>query len=205
MTVRLRRRGVVTLKQPRALGVCVVALCLLGATLAPPAAAESYAQTVGRAALEQIDYPIESLGWTVAFRPGKPGYLGLAIGPKRRIEIYVRSTHGVTDVAHTLAHELGHAVDLTYGSSYRRSEYLRMRGFSKDAEWFGCDSCTDYATPAGDFAEVFEYWLLGGGDYRSQLSGPPASTTLEHISTLFEKPFEPSVRMFWLQRWRPRG
>ena len=188
----------------RRLSVVVVALCLLGATLAPPASADEYAQAVGQAALEQIDYPIENLGWTVAFLGGRAGFLGLAVGPKRRIEIYVRSSHSVSDVAHTLAHELGHAVDLTYGSDYRRSEYLRMRGFSSEAEWFGCDSCTDYATPAGDFAEVFEYWLLGGGDFRSQLAGPPDTTTLEYISTLFEAPYQPSVRMFWRQRWAPR-
>ena len=189
----------------RRVAVVVAALCLLGSVLVAPASADEYAQAVGRAAMEQIDYPVEALGWTVAFKAGKPGFLGLAIGPKRRIEIYVRSSHGVSDVAHTLAHELGHAVDLTYGSDYRRSEYLRMRGFSSDAEWFGCDSCTDYATPAGDFAEVFEYWLLGSGDYRSQLAGPPDSTSLDYISILFEAPFQPSVRMFWRQRWRPRG
>src|SRR5688500_7450123 len=120
-------RGAMTGRQRR-LSVVTLALCLLVSTLAPPASADEYAEAVGREALEQIDYPIENLGWTVAFLPGKPGFLGLAIGPKRRIEIYVRSSHGVSDVAHTLAHELGHAVDLTYGSDYRRSEYLRMRG-----------------------------------------------------------------------------
>ena len=106
-------------------------------------------------------------------------------------------------MAHTLAHELGHAVDLTYGTSYRRHEYRRMRGFSADVKWFGCDACSDYATPAGDFAEVFEYWLLGGGDYRSQLGGPPDTQTLEYVSTLFVEPFLPSVRVFWRQRWQP--
>ena len=184
----------------------VSALCLFVATAsAPPADAQSYAEAVGAAALAEIDYPVDTLGWDIQFLPGRSGSLGLAIGPKRRIEIYVRSTHSVTDVAHTLAHELGHAVDLTYGSSYRRSEYLRMRGFSHDAEWFGCDACTDYATPAGDFAEVFEYWLLGGGDYRSQLGSAPDSVTLDHMSHLFAAPYAPSVRVFWRQRWRGGG
>lgn len=181
----------------------VTVLCLLsGAVTAPPADAQAYAEAVGEAALATIDYPYHALGWEIRFLPERAGYLGLAIGPKRRIEIYVRSTHDVTDVAHTLAHELGHAVDLTYGSDYRRGEYRRMRGFSADAEWFGCDECTDYATPAGDFAEVFEYWLLGGSDYRSQLGSAPDSERLEYISHLFVAPYQPSVRVFWRQRWR---
>lgn len=178
-------------------------LCLIaGGVTAAPASAQDYAESVGQAALAMIDYPLEPLGWTVSFLPGRSGYLGLAIGPERRIEIYVRPSHGVTDVAHTLAHEIGHAVDLTYGSNYRRAEYRRMRGFSPDVTWFGCDECSDYATPAGDFAEVFEYWLLGGGDYRSQLAGPPDDVRLEHISTLFVEPFAPSVRVFWRERWQ---
>ena len=181
----------------------VVGLWLLSVTAsAPPADAQSYAESVGQAALEMIDYPFETLGWDISFLPGRSGYLGLAIGPKRRIEIYVRSTHSVTDVAHTLAHEIGHAVDLTYGTRYRRREYLRLRGFSPDARWFGCDECTDYATPAGDFAEVFEYWLLGGGDFRSQLASAPDSGGLALMSHLFVAPYQPSTRVFWRQRWR---
>lgn len=167
-----------------------------------PAAADDRPAQIGNAALDQLSYPWQDLDWDIVFLPGRPGYLGLAIGPERRLEIYVRPHHSVTDVAHTLAHELGHAVDLTYGTEYRRSEYRRMRELSPDADWFGCDSCSDYATPAGDFAEVFEYWLLGGGDYRSRLAGPPGPETLEAISTLFVAPFDPSVRVFWRQRWR---
>jgi hypothetical protein len=181
----------------------VLAVCLVaGAATAPPVDAQSYAESVGEAALAMIDYPFDSLGWDIAFLPERTGFLGLAIGPKRRIEIYVRSTHTVTDVAHTLAHEIGHAVDLTYGTRYRHGEYLRLRGFYADADWFGCDSCTDYATPAGDFAEVFEYWLIGGANYRSQLGTAPDSTQLELISNLFVAPYEPSVRVFWRQRWQ---
>jgi hypothetical protein len=169
----------------------------------PPARAQDRPQVVGEQALALIDYPWQSLGWTVEFKPGRSGYLGLAVGPERRVEIYVRDSHSVTDVAHTLAHELGHAVDLTYGIEYRRSEYRRLRGLDPDTDWFGCDACSDYATPAGDFAEVFEYWLLGGGDFRSRLAGPPTAAELEVLSTLFVAPPPPSVRLFWQQRWQP--
>lgn len=180
----------------------VAVLCALVAGPLP-AAAQSRPELIGQEALGLIDYPWDTLGWTIEFKPGRSGFLGLAIGPEQRVEIYVRDTHGVIDVAHTLAHELGHAVDLTYGIDYRRSEYRRMRGLNADADWFGCDACTDYATPAGDFAEVFEYWLLGGGDFRSQLAGPPSAEQLEEIATLFVAPPEPSVRVFWQQRWQP--
>ncbi len=195
--MRSGRRGRVT--------TVVAALLVAVALPAPPAAPAQDPDAVGRAALEMIDYPWQDLGWEIRFRPARAGYLGLAVGPKRRIDIFVRPDHSVTDVAHTVAHELGHAVDLTYGSEYRRSEYQRMRGLSPDADWFGCDACSDYATPAGDFAEVFEYWLLGGADFRSRLGGPPDAETLEHISTLFVEPFAPSVRVFWRQRWRGGG
>jgi hypothetical protein len=178
----------------------VVVLALLAG---PSASAQDYATAVGNAALESLDYPWRDLGWTIQFLPGRSGYLGLARGPKRTIEIYVRPEHDVDDVAHTLAHELGHAVDLTYGSEYRRREYRRLRGLSLDGKWFGCDSCTDYATPAGDFAEVFEYWLLGGSDYRSQMAYPPDEGTLAQLQLLFEEPFKPSASVFWRQRWQP--
>lgn len=181
--------------------MAAVLCAVLGGSV--PAVAQDRPQAIGEQALELIDYPWEELGWTVEFLPGRSGYLGLAFGPERRVEIYVRDHHTVTEVAHTLAHELGHAVDLTFGTEYRRGEYRRMRGLSPDADWFGCDACSDYATPAGDFAEVFEYWLIGGGDFRSRLAGPPEREQLAAISTLFVPPFEPSVRVFWQQRWRP--
>jgi hypothetical protein len=185
------------------LTAALAVLSLVSAMAGPAGAQSSRPNQVGAAALELIDYPWRDLGWTVDFLPGRTGYLGLAIGEERRLEIYVRDHHTVFDIAHTFAHELGHAVDLTYGTEYRRSEYQRMRGLPQRDGWFGCDACTDYATPAGDFAEVFEYWLLGGGDYRSQLASPPSSEQLVVISTLFQEPFEPSVRVFWRQRWRP--
>jgi hypothetical protein len=195
--------GTVTAYRPRKCTAIVVAVLLTVLAGPTAAGAQTRPQQIGEQALALIDYPWESLGWTIEFKPGRSGYLGLAIGPERRVEIYVRDSHTVRDVVHTLAHELGHAVDLTYGIEYRRSEYRRMRGLSRDSDWFGCDACSDYATPAGDFAEVFEYWLLGAGDFRSRLAGPPTAAELEHLSTLFVAPPQPSVRMFWEQRWQP--
>src|SRR4051794_10826716 len=70
---------------------------------------------VGRRALERIGYPWEErlAGWTVTFVPGRAGLLGGTWTYERRIEIYVRANQSVEDVAFTLAHEMGHAVDVT--------------------------------------------------------------------------------------------
>ena len=200
------RRAGTALRRHRAGAALLVAACAVALLWIPPPAAQAqsdYPNQVGAQALELIHYPWQDLGWEIVFEPGRPGYLGLAIGEERRIEIFVRPEHGVPDVAHTLAHEIGHAVDITWGSDYRRAEYLRLRGFSQEAKWFGCDECSDYATPAGDFAEVFEYWLLGGGNYRSQLGGAPDAVRLQNMTHLFVEPFAPSARVFWQQRWRP--
>jgi hypothetical protein len=183
--------------------VAALAACLVVVSGPTAVSAQDRPTQVGAAAMALIDYPFDELGWTVTFHAGRAGYLGLAIGAERRIEIYVRDHHTVFDVAHTVAHEMGHAVDLSFGTEYRRSEYRRMRGLAAGADWFGCDACSDYATPAGDFAEVFEYWVLGGGDFRSRLAGAPGAADLEIISTLLVPPFEPSVRLFWQQRWQP--
>jgi hypothetical protein len=51
--------------------------------------------------------------------------------------------------------------------------------------WYGCDGCTDYRSPAGDWAEVFAYWLAGPGDFRSQMGPPPDAAHMALIAQLY--------------------
>jgi len=53
------------------------------------------------------------------------------------------------------------------------------------AGWWACDACTDYATGAGDFAEVFAVSQLGPVDFRSEMGPPPDAATLTALAPLF--------------------
>ena len=54
----------------------------------------------------------------------------------------------------------------------------------KDMDWFVCCGRSDFASPAGDFAEAFAAWQIGTAGYRSQLSGPPDEAELEVMRQL---------------------
>lgn len=153
-----------------------------------PAAADDTGieQRRGEAALADIHYPWKSTGYEIAFLPGSPHYDGLTISATRRIEVYVGSDDTHRELVVTLAHEIGHAVDLAFGDAYRRTEYRQIRGLDEWSEWFSCRRCSDFASPAGDFAETFAYWLLGPGSFRSELAPPPSSAQLEELAPLFQ-------------------
>jgi hypothetical protein len=88
-------------------------------------------------------------------------------------------------LAHTIAHELGHVLDFTQGNPAKHASYLTLRGINPLTPWFGCSGCTDYRTPAGDWAEVFAYWLAGPGDFRSQMAPAPNAVQMSAIRLLY--------------------
>ena len=85
------------------------------------------------AILARISFPWEQQlpGWTIEFRAGRTGFLGATWPDSRRIEIFVRDDLGDRDVAFTLAHEIGHAVDVVHLDEADRSRWLRARGRSE--------------------------------------------------------------------------
>lgn len=128
-------------------------------------------QRRGSAALASLLRPGDAKGYRVEFRPGRPDVLGLAHLPERRVEIFVRSCSAQSDslLRHVIAHEIGHLVDADTMPGLR-TEWLRARGISTSMPWFGCNSCSDFATPAGDFAEVYAQWQRSASDNRSELA-----------------------------------
>jgi hypothetical protein len=117
----------------------------------------------------------------------QPGIWGRTSQPSlSTIEIYVRPDESVDMLAHVIAHEIGHAVDLVYGSDQRRSVWFDLRNISP-RPWFTCSMCQDFSTPAGDFAETFAYWQLGGFS-RSMLAPAPSPAQLSQLSPLFSPP-----------------
>lgn len=142
-------------------------------------------QRMGAAALRHVGFDAATLGFRVEFQPGRPGLLGMTYPAERLITVWVRPGHGVADVAGVVAHELGHAVDVTWNTPARRQIYRSLRGLD-DRSWFTCNGCTDFSTPAGDFAETFAWWVLEGtGRFRSELGPAPTSDQLRSLVPLF--------------------
>ncbi|MGZ6826976.1 MAG: hypothetical protein ACXVGH_09295 [Mycobacteriales bacterium] len=153
------------------------------AVLRPVAAAETPAQR-GARVLASLHYPYQALGYRFVFLPGRAGYLGLTDAGARQVTIWVRSSESDPVLAHTIAHELGHVLDFTRGTPVRRARYLLVRGLPSQP-WLGCDGCTDFRTPAGDWAEVFAQWVAGPGDFRSEMAGAPTRAQLTALDALF--------------------
>jgi hypothetical protein len=141
-------------------------------------------EAVGQAALETISYPWQQLlpGWTISFLPEKSGLYGLTMVPERKIEIYVRESQSTELLAHVIAHELGHAVDVTLNDGPDRRRWEDARGLDS-APWWPGNGATDFSTGAGDFAESFAAWQVGDASFRSKLGGSP---TTEQIALLAE-------------------
>ena len=145
-------------------------------------------QERGEAALASLDYPWQALGYAVVFRPSTGRTAGLADPRTRTITVSVRPDHDELQLRATIAHELGHALDFEHGDDERRRQYRELRGLPAGSAWFPCDACEDYASPAGDWAEVFAAVLVGNGDFRSRLAGPPSPQHVERLRALFAVP-----------------
>ncbi len=139
---------------------------------------------VGTAAIALLDYDWEERlpNWSIDFIEGNDQIAGLTWSREQRIEVFVRATASEADVARILAHELGHAVDVTHLSPEQRTTWLEQRNAAEDTPWWPSSSAADFETGAGDFAESFAVWLVGPGDYRSELAPAPTADDLELIA-----------------------
>lgn len=148
----------------------------------------SLASTEARreAALALIPIPWQELGYEIVFMPPQHGYRAMTFGRHKRIEIYARSGDDVLMLAHDIAHELGHAIDLTYNTQSTRAAWMAVRGISPETPWFGCARCSDYRTPSGDFAETFSLLLLGSSHFRGRIAPCPTVEQLPDLARFFE-------------------
>jgi hypothetical protein len=135
-----------------------------------PAAAVA---ATGRRAAELVRAPVPR-GWTVAFVPARAGSpRAEADLGARRIRVFVRMGDPAHRVAHDLAHEIGHAWDAAHLDDRGRRAHLARRGADASTAWWPRGRGSDYATGAGDFAEVFARCHAASPDYRSRVAGPP--------------------------------
>ncbi len=137
----------------------------------------------GRDALALIafDYAEAFPGWTISFRPARKRLLGVTLVNKRRIEIYLRKDRPTAQVAHDIAHEFGHVVDVLYNTEASRAKYVSIRGLPAGVPWWACNSCRDSEVGAGDFAEVFAQLVAPRTVFYSQLKGYPTASVVDEI------------------------
>jgi hypothetical protein len=144
-------------------------------------------QRRGAAALATLKGGAARTGFRVEFAPARKGYMGLTHLEERRIEVFVRACGTQSDalLRHVVAHELGHAYDTTRMTTATRHAWMAARGIPAGTDWYGCSGCTDFATPAGDFAEVYAQWARGASSNRSEIAGDVAPARLAQLATQF--------------------
>ena len=145
------------------------------------------ADQLGALALKQIEYPWEKTlpGWDIEFIAETDGPMGLTYTRKKLIEVYVRPNQSVDFLAHVIAHEIGHAVDVSINDGGDRERWQQARRIS-DAPWWPESGANDFATGAGDFAESFAVWQTGPATFRSKIGSLPSESHQELLAELSE-------------------
>ncbi len=122
-------------------------------------------EAIGQQAESMIAYDWQSKlpGWTVRYEGDRPGYRGITVLSEKSVTIYINPGDTATDVAGILAHELGHALDVTYLQNQDRVQWLEARGMP--AVWWAGEGLNDFSVGAGDFAEaVAALWVGSPSD-----------------------------------------
>lgn len=158
---------------------------LQDATAVSRVASERAAPGMEFEALEMIAYDWERRlpGWRISFLDAREDVRGLTYSVERRIEVFVRDGDTAWDVARVVAHELGHAVDLTHGNESTRTAWRAQRGLADATPWWPGSGTADFATGAGDFAECFATWQVGSTSL-SQVAGPCTEADVATVEAL---------------------
>jgi hypothetical protein len=132
----------------------------------------------------RFDWKADLPGWQIRFLPGRAGLRGLTFPDQHVIEVYVRSSDRPEGLSHVIAHEMGHAVDVSRLGDAEHAIWKQARRISASVPWFpGASGAQDYATGAGDWAESFAWWQTGVGWY-SQLGPPPDAAQMALMARL---------------------
>jgi len=164
-------------------------LLVLAVTFALMAPAGITAPPLESNVLALIHIPWQELGYQIVFKGPLPGYRAMTMPAERRIEVYVRPDDGPPLLAYDIAHELGHVIDVTFNTPVTRNEWMKLRGIDPKTPWFGCSRCSDYNTPAGDFAETFALYLCGPKYFKSRIAARPTEAQLSDLAKFFPKQF----------------
>ena len=138
-----------------------------------------------QAALALIPFPWQQLKYNIVFLQPRISVRAMTFPMEHRIEIYARPQDDIHLLAYDIAHELGHAMDMTYNTNETRRKWMELRGIDPVTPWFGCDKCSDYSTPAGDFAETFALLLFGPKGFKGRIAPPPTPLQIPLLFPFF--------------------
>jgi hypothetical protein len=136
-------------------------------------------------ALALIGFPWQELQYDIVFKAPERGVRAMTFPREHRIEVYARPGDDAQLLAYDIAHELGHAIDATRNTPETRREWMKARGIDPSTPWFGRSGCTDFNTPAGDFAETFALFLLGPGHFDGRIAPPPSAEEIPALASFF--------------------
>lgn len=143
-------------------------------------------ETMGAEAEALLPFDWETIlpGWTIEYRGPDTEFRGLTYPYDKSIELFVRSDDTANSLAGILAHELGHAIDVTHLSDGERSDWRDTRSI-EDHQWWPDAYASDFETGAGDFAEAFAYWAVQDPS-SSQIAHQPTTSQLTALESLLE-------------------
>lgn len=134
--------------------------------------------------LIRFDWATALPGWQLRLLDGRSGYRGMTYPYEQVVEVYVRTGDTPAVLAHVIAHEFGHAVDVTLLDDGDRARWSAARGHRAGTPWWVSVGGNDFASGSGDFAESFAWWQTPGGHWYSRLGPPPSPLQLGVLGEL---------------------
>lgn len=143
-------------------------------------------QSVGAQAeaLLPFDWQAVLPGWTIVYSGPDSGFRGLTYPYDQSIEMFVRDNDTPSSLAGILAHEIGHAIDVTHLDDGQRDEWRDARSLG-NSPWWPDAYASDFESGAGDFAESFAFWAVGDPS-SSQLAGTPNAQQLAILGGMLD-------------------
>jgi hypothetical protein len=146
---------------------------------------ENRADRLGAAAEALIAYPFRSVldDWSIEFAPNRESVRGLTFPQSQRIEVYVRDGDTAATVARVLAHEVGHAIDVSFNDDADRASWRSARGIADTTPWWPNGTTFDFDTASGDWAESFAV-MQTGATHQGTVAGPLSAEQLDVLAGL---------------------
>jgi hypothetical protein len=166
------------------------AVVLSAPSTAVAAAAEAGANavrtpaTVGASAeaLLPFDWQTALPGWNIVYSDANEHFRGLTYPYDNTIELYVRNDDTAESLSGILAHEIGHAIDVTHFDDVMRRTWSETRNIEA-AQWWPDAYASDFETGAGDFAEAFAVWAVDDPS-SSRVAHQPTSSQIQVLQSL---------------------